>query len=71
MLQVRESCSGLSIQERTTSLEQSSSRETEVVILDYSAKVCRAQWLGSYSQGQGHGHVKGQIVPKILLLINY
>ena len=59
------------VQERTTSLEQSSSRETEVVILDYSEKVCRAQWLGSYSQSQGHGHVRGQIVPKILLLINY
>ena len=59
------------VQERTTSLEQSSSRETEVVILDYSERLCRAQWLGSYSQGQGHGHVIGQIVPKILLLINY
>ena len=59
------------VQERTTSLEQSSSRETEVVILDYSEKVCRTQWLGSYSQGQGHGHVRGQIEPKILLLINY
>ena len=31
------------VQERTTSLEQSSSRETEVVILDYSEKVSRAQ----------------------------
>ena len=34
-------------------------------------KVCRAQALGSYAQGQGHNQVKGQIVPKIMLLINY
>ena len=35
--------------------------------------MCRAQELGSYFQGQGQGHsqVKGQIVPKIVLLINY
>ena len=33
--------------------------------------MCRAQELGSYVQGQGHSQVKGQIVPKIVLLINY
>ena len=33
--------------------------------------MCRAQELGSYAQGQGHNQVKGQIVPKIVLLINY
>ena len=33
--------------------------------------MCRAQELGSYAQGQGHNHVTGQIVPKIVLLINY
>ena len=33
--------------------------------------MCRAQELGSYDQGQGHNHVRGQIVPKIVLLINY
>ena len=33
--------------------------------------MCRAQELGSYAQGQGHNQVKGQIVPKLLLLINY
>ena len=27
--------------------------------------------MGSYSQGQGHNHVKDQIVPKIMLLVNY
>ena len=29
------------------------------------------QELGSYGQGQGHNHVRGQIVPEIVLLINY
>ena len=33
--------------------------------------MCRAQGLGSYAQGQGHIQVKGQIVPKIVQLINY
>ena len=33
--------------------------------------MCRAQELGSYALGQGHIQVKGQIVPKIVLLINY
>ena len=27
--------------------------------------------VSSYTQGQGHNQVKGQIVPKIVLLINY
>ena len=31
--------------------------------------MCRAEELGSYAQGQGHNQVKGQIVPKIVLLI--
>ena len=38
---------------------------------EHNEKVCRAQELGSYAQGQGHNQVKGQIVPKIVLLINY
>ena len=33
--------------------------------------MCRAQELGSCAQGQGNIQVKGQIVPKIVLLINY
>ena len=33
--------------------------------------MCRAQELGSYAQGQGHNWVKGQIVPKFVLLIHY
>ena len=32
--------------------------------------MCRAQKLGSYAHGQGHSQVRGQIVPKIVLLIN-
>ena len=39
--------------------------------IEHNKKVCRAQELGSYAQGQGHNQVKGQIVPKIVLLINY
>ena len=39
--------------------------------IDHNEKVCRSQELGSYAQGQGHNHVRGQIVPKIVLLINY
>ena len=33
--------------------------------------MCRAQELGSYAQGQGQNRVKGQIVPKYVLLIDY
>ena len=39
--------------------------------IEHIEKICRAQELGSYAQGQGHNQVKGQIVPKIVLLINY
>ena len=39
--------------------------------IEHNEKVCRAQELGSYAQGQGHNQVKGQIVPKIVLRINY
>ena len=39
--------------------------------IEYNEKVCRAQELGSYAQGQGRNQVEGQIVPKIVLLINY
>ena len=37
----------------------------------HNEKVCRAHDLGSNAQGQGHNQVKGQIVPKIVLLVNY
>ena len=36
--------------------------------IEHNEKVCQAQELGSYAQG--HNQVKGQIVPKIVLLIN-
>ena len=39
--------------------------------IEHNEKVCRAQELGSHAQGQGHNHVKGQIVPKIVFLISY
>ena len=38
--------------------------------IEHNEKVCRAQELGSYTQGQGCNQVKGRIVPKIVLLIN-
>ena len=37
--------------------------------IKHNEKVCRAQELGSYDQGQGHSQVRDQIVPKIMLLI--
>ena len=39
--------------------------------IEHNEKVCSAEELGSYAQGQGHNQVKGQIVPKTVLLINY
>ena len=39
--------------------------------IEHNEKVCRAQELGSYAQGQEHNQVRGQIVPKIVLLVNY
>ena len=39
--------------------------------IEQNEKVCSAQELGSYAQGQGHNQVKGQIVLKIVLLVNY
>ena len=53
--------------QRSKSCLSNNSKITE----EHNEKVCRAQELGSYAQGQGHNQVKGQIVPKIVLLINY
>ena len=39
--------------------------------IKHNEEVCRAQELGSYAQGQGHNQVRGQVVPKIVLHINY
>ena len=38
--------------------------------IEDNEKVCCLQKLGSYAQGQGHNHVRGQIVSEIVLLIN-
>ena len=38
--------------------------------IEHNEKVCCAHDLGSYTQGKGRIQVKGQIVPKIVLLIN-
>ena len=39
--------------------------------IEHNEKVCHVPELGSYTQGQGHNHVRGQMVPRIVLLINY
>ena len=39
--------------------------------IKHNEKVCGAHDLGSYAQGQGHNQVKGQILRKIVLLINF
>ena len=39
--------------------------------IDHNEKVCQAHELGSYFQGQSYNHVRGQIEPKIVVLINY
>ena len=73
----------LSLRSRSQSGQRSkvcfsnNSKTTEVNLtklqrkIEHNEKVCSAQELGSYAQGQGHNQVRGQIVPKIVLLINY
>ena len=63
--------------QRSKSCLSNNSKTTEANLtklhrkIEHNMKVCSAQELGSYAQGQGHSHVRGQIVPKIVLLINY
>ena len=63
--------------QRSKSCLSNNSKTTEANLtklhrnIEHNEKVCSAQELGSYTQGQGHNQVKGQIVPKILLLVNY
>ena len=63
--------------QRSKSCLSNNSKTTEANLtklhrkIEHNEKVCRAEKLGSYAQGQGHNQVKGQIVPKIVLLINY
>ena len=62
--------------QRSKSCLSNNSKTTEANLtklhrkIEYNEKVFHAQELGSYAQGQGHNQVKGQIVPKIVLLIN-
>ena len=63
--------------QRSKSCLSNNSKTTEANLtkllrkIEHNKKVCRAEELGSYTQGQGHNQVKGQIVPKIVLLINF
>ena len=56
--------------QRSKSVLSNNSKITEANLtklhrkIEHNKKMC-------YAQGQGHNHVKGQIVPKILFLINY
>ena len=63
--------------QRSKSCLNNNSKTTEANLrklhgkIEHNEKVCHAQELGSYAQGQGHNQVKGLIVPKIVLPINY
>ena len=63
--------------QRSKSCLSNNSKTTEANLtkllrkIEHNEKVCQAQELGSYAQGHGHNQVEGQIVPKIVLLINY
>ena len=63
--------------QRSKSCLSNNSKTTEANLtklhrkIEHNEKVYSAQELGSYAQGQGHSQVRGQIVPKIVLLINY
>ena len=62
--------------QRSNSCLSNNSKTTEANLtklhrkIEHNEMVCHAQELGSYAQGQGHNQVRGQIVPKIVLLIN-
>ena len=63
--------------QRSKSCPSNNSKTTEANLMklhrkiEHSEKVCCAQELGSCAQGQGHNQVRSQIVPKMVLLINY
>ena len=63
--------------QRSNSCLSNNSKTTEANLkklhgkIEHHEKVCCGQELGSYAQGQGHNQVRGQIVSKIVLLINY
>ena len=62
--------------QRSKSCLSNNSKTTEANLtklhrkIEHNEKVCSAQELGFYAQGQGHNQVRGQFVPKIVLLIN-
>ena len=62
--------------QRSKSCLSNNSKSTEANLtklhrkIEHNEKVCRAEELGSYAQGQGRNQVEGQIVLKIVLLIN-
>ena len=55
--------------QRSKSCLSNNSKSTEANLTklhrkkEHNGKVCSAQELGSYAQGQGHNQVRGQIVP--------
>ena len=63
--------------QRSNSCLGNNSKTTEVNLtklhrkIEHYKKVCCTQELGKYAQGQGHSQVRGQIVPKIVLLNNF
>ena len=63
--------------QRSKSCLSNNSKTTEANLtklhrkIKHNEEVCRAQELDSYAQGQGHNQVRGQVVPKIVLHINY
>ena len=63
--------------ERSNSCLDNNSKTTEANLtklhrkIEHHETVCCAQELGSYAQDQGHNQVRGQTVPKIVLLINH
>ena len=63
--------------QRSKSCLSNNSKTTEANLtklhrkIEHNGKVCSTQKMGSYAQGQGHNQVRGQIVPKIVLLVKY
>ena len=63
--------------QRSKSCLSNNSKTTEANLtklhrkIEHNEKVCSALELGFYTQGQGHNQDRGQIVPKIVLLVNY
>ena len=58
--------------QRSKSCQSNNSKTAEANLrkvhrnVEHNEKVCGAQELGYYTQGQGHNQVRGQIMPKIL-----